>query len=192
MNIPTLKFKNEAKVESKPDTAKLPQIVDVPVVEELPEINVPSFRICKVEEPAPLFTASPFVPDVIPLPFTVVLPKVVVASAVVPVAVKFVTAKLLVVALVPVAFVKLREAILAETKLATCANKFVIFAHTIDEEAVVEVAIVVVAFKIAPEPVIVTTFVEDANIFTISPTLVVLAKTEAFPLSFIILEESTM
>jgi hypothetical protein len=79
--------------------------------------------------------------------------------------------KFVVVAFVPVAFMKFKF-----TTESTAAQRFErTFRNPIDEDAIVAVAIVVVPFKIAPEPVIVTTFVDDANNCTISPTAVVVA-----------------
>jgi hypothetical protein len=72
------------------------------------------------------------------------------------------------------------------------AKRFVIFAHAIEVEDIVVVAIEVVPFRIAPLPVIVTISVEEANSLTTSPTLVVLAFTYAELFSLEIVDGSTI
>ena len=83
--------------------------------------------------------------------------------------------KLIVFVVVALVIVALVEVI--PKKFAMLANRFVIFAQTIDEEAIVDVAIVVVPFKIVPFPVTVTISVLFANNLTISPRAVVVATT---------------
>jgi hypothetical protein len=148
--------------------------------------NVPNTFSFVTEEEAAVVVANVDVPVVV-RDAIVAVPTVVVASAVVPVAVRLPVAKLLEVAFVIVPLVAVKP-----STFRTDANRFVIFAHTIDDDATVEVAIVVVPPSVVPLPAIVTTFEDDAKIFTISPTDVVVASTIAAPLSFVIDEESTI
>jgi hypothetical protein len=197
VKFPTVKLRNDAKDESKPLTDRSPQIVEVPVVEELPAINVPSSRTCNVDEPAAFVTFNPAVVDEIPEPCTFAI--VAVAIVVVPVtdnelvAVIFADAKFVDVAFVIVAFTAL-----SPRNVAMFAHKFWMFAQVIEEEATVSVAIDEVPaterfpYIQVPVSVTFTASVPDAIILTIWSAVDVPTSTRVIPVRSVICVGSTI